>query len=96
MKLQGQTKTSHVVVEIDDNIILPNWIKERIERIYNKLLCNGPSSKENINNFCRCVLGSINPFVNKKITFFTHYEMGVLHILFSEETQHTERGIDNE
>lgn len=86
MKAEDLQVIRYVNVKIDDNIKLPKWVEQRIDWIYNDIACKGTVSKENILNFCRCVMLSIKPFVKSTITCSTKRKGNVLNILFSVES----------
>lgn len=66
-ELKECSKVKQVEYEIDNEIVLPDWVQERIsDRICGCLTREGIEKAESIFNFCNCVIASIEPFSAEK------------------------------
>lgn len=79
-----------IEIEIDDDIVLPDWVNIRIrQRLYNNLLIRfGITNGENIHNYCKAVAASIYPLYSESKVIYSEKRKGnILQLRFGTESK---------
>ncbi len=79
--------------EIDDKIVLPNWVQKRVrDCLYGLLVHEDIRKAESIFTFCNCTIASIEPFAKEKVICLTKRKGDVLKIRFTLVRTRTAQG----